>query len=163
MLALLFFCAAVLFFPLKFTAGVTADFSEKTLSWKMKFYNFLPVADKNYALRGLSVECDGKKIALKKKKKLISVKKALKLTRLSVMLIFGFEAAGFSVYPFAAVAESMQNARKDKCRLYFRNAPQHKIIAAEGIIYTCLANIIFEIIKSLGVSLWNLLKTKSKK
>lgn len=164
MLALLFFCLlAVIAFPLKFTAGVTADFNEKSLSVKMRFYDIITVTNKKYRVEGLSVTKNGEKTNIKPKPKKVDIKSALKLYKLRVMLIFDFRQAGSLVYPFGAVLEMTQAQRNDRYRLYIRNIPEHKMIAAEGIIYTCFANIIFAIIKSFGVRLWNLLKTKLKK
>lgn len=160
----LFVVAVILFFPLRFVFGFTLNLTEKYADLKIKLYNAITVADKRFCREGLGIidVKTNKPLKIKADKK-TDIKKAFKIKRVCVMFVFDFADSCYFLTAWNDVISCFQNKYRQRLSVYFENVPKHKIIAAEGIIYTSVANIIFRLILSFGEYLWKQLKTKLKK
>ncbi len=166
MLALFFLLLIFLLFcPLKFYFGLSVDFAKKHLSLQVKLFDFVKIISKYFYIDGVKI-IDGKnkkplKISFKDKK--IDIKKALKLKTACVMFIFDYRQTACFLSAINSVVTICRQIYKDKFYVYFQNAYNQKLVAAEGIFCSSIADIIFRIITSFGVYLWKQLKIKLKK
>ena len=159
----LFFLLVIIFFPQKFWFCITFCFDKKTMLSKIKFFNIFLIFHRQLKLKGVQlVDKNNNEAKLFSQPKIFNLKKALKLTALSILIIGSFQRS-YGCYIFNPLNIFTVDILGKKTAVYLQNDPKYKIIDIKGIFYTSIANIIIRIIFDLGVFLWMQLKIKLKK
>ena len=162
-MALFFLLLFILFFPLKFVFCVSFDLKQKILCAKSRFFNFVTVYNKSFALKKLLADKKGIIKKLSSKNKTINIKKLFKIKKLYFICVCNTTCDRYIFHAISFVNEYFFDLYDEKYRIYIRFDNKYKIIATEGIIYTSIAKIISNIIFSFGVWLCKTIKTKLKK
>ena len=125
----------------------------------------IKIASKHLYMDGAKIIDDKTKkpLELNFKQKKVNIKKAFKLKILSVMFVFDYKQNLCFSSAWNSLVSAYRQIYKEKFFVYFQNASEQKLIAAEGIFCASIAEIIFRIITSFGEYIWKQLKTKLKK